>query len=240
MAYRAGLLVTAPGIISLDELGKLMPEGVQPVIATILMSTATPEGVEEYESHVEYTARQLAIGKVDCVIQITVAAALSGRPETPDEMAQQIRSVIDVPVVIAARASTNALKFMGIRRPIVLGAYNSPMLERLRQLFIWEGVEPLVMVGAGLSHPNQMHSAPADQAFHLALDAAREHAGGDGIWIGGGGWPILHHIEELEQATGLPVVTSNTALIWELQRLSGITTPREHYGQLLRGSHLAQ
>ena len=235
MAYRAGLLLTAPGIVSLDELGRLMPEGVQPVIATILMSSVTPEGVAEYERGVEYVARQLALGKVDCVIQITVSAALSGRRETPDEMAQKIRSVVDVPVVIAARASANALKFMGIRRPIVVGAFNPLMLERLRQLFIWEGVEPFAAVGAGMEHPNQMHSASSDQAFHLALDAARAHPGGDGIWIGGGGWPILDRIHELEQLTNLPVVASNTALIWELQRLSGIATPRERYGRLLRG-----
>ena len=40
-------------------------------------------------------------------------------------------------------------------------------------------------------------------------------------------------IEELEQALGKPVVTSNQALVWHSLRLSGYDDAVEGYGQLL-------
>ena len=41
-------------------------------------------------------------------------------------------------------------------------------------------------------------------------------------------------MEELEQAVGQPVITSNQAMIWDTLRLAGIDDKIEGYGRLFR------
>jgi len=45
---------------------------------------------------------------------------------------------------------------------------------------------------------------------------------------------VLDIIEDLEQALGKPVVTSNQALIWDALRLAGIDDKLDRFGTLFK------
>ena len=52
--------------------------------------------------------------------------------------------------------------------------------------------------------------------------------------IGGTGFRCVGIIETLERDLGKPVITANQASLWHCLRMTGIRTPVEGYGALLR------
>ena len=48
--------------------------------------------------------------------------------------------------------------------------------------------------------------------------------------------PTLPLLDRLENALGVPVVSSNTATLWQALRLAGVTPALAGAGRLLRGS----
>ena len=59
-------------------------------------------------------------------------------------------------------------------------------------------------------------------------------AAADGVLIGGTGFRCVGIIDTLEKDLGRPVITANQASLWHCLRMSGIHTPVEGYGALLR------
>jgi len=65
----------------------------------------------------------------------------------------------------------------------------------------------------------------------LSLEGLSE---GDGIFISCTGLKTVPLIEELEQKTGLPVITAVQATFWNSLEIAGIKKKPENYGSLLR------
>ena len=55
-----------------------------------------------------------------------------------------------------------------------------------------------------------------------------------GVLIGGTGFRCVGILETLERDLGRPVISANQASLWHCLRMSGIRTPVEGYGALLR------
>ena len=56
----------------------------------------------------------------------------------------------------------------------------------------------------------------------------------DGVLIGGTGFRCVGILETLERDLGRPVISANQASLWHCLRMTGINTPIEGYGALLR------
>ena len=61
-----------------------------------------------------------------------------------------------------------------------------------------------------------------------------DHPKAEAILISCGALRTLDVIEEIEQSTGKPVVTSNQSMMWNCLRMSGIEDRLDGYGILFR------
>jgi maleate isomerase len=77
-----------------------------------------------------------------------------------------------------------------------------------------------------------MGATKPSQAYQSAMEAVVPEA--DGIFITCTNFRCSDVIEEIENDSGIPVVTSNQATAWHLMKLLGINDVVEGYGQLLR------
>ena len=73
-----------------------------------------------------------------------------------------------------------------------------------------------------------------DETYALAKEVARSAPDADGILISCGNLRSFEAIEALEKDTGLPVVTSNQAGLWQALRMVGIHDQLPNLGRLLR------
>lgn len=149
------------------------------------------------------------------------------------------------PVRTAGQAMTAALAAAGVRRPLVVLPpwFTRPTLDaaaaylsgagldvaattQFRLDTQWDGVTRHLLFDRGGRwevHPDEVRRQVV----------AAVPAGADGVLIPGSGFRSREAIEPLERELGVPVVTSNQAVLWDLLRLAGVDAAVPHAGRLL-------
>lgn len=131
-----------------------------------------------------------------------------------------------------AVAGTNALKFLGVQRMVLLTPYPSELHKQFLPYFRRDGFDIVSDATFGLSTDRQIGHLSKHSIFQASKELT---ASGlvDGIFISCTGISIVSNIQELEGELGIPVVTSTQALAWDALRLGGYREPVQSYGKLL-------
>ena len=94
------------------------------------------------------------------------------------------------------------------------------------------GFELLNVQGLNLSYDTQITSVKP--SFISKFAKSIDHSDAEAIFLSCGAFRTLDVIEEIEQATGKPVVTSNQSMMWNCLRMAGIEDRIDGYGTLFR------
>src|SRR5918996_411228 len=84
----------------------------------------------------------------------------------------------------------------------------------------------------GIKKSIDMGKVEPEETYLLAKQVVRSAPGADGILISCGNLRSFEAIEPLETDTGLPVVTSNQAGLWQALRIAGIEDELPNLGRL--------
>ncbi len=129
-------------------------------------------------------------------------------------------------------AAEEAMRFLGFKKIVITGPYIEEINESFRVFYENSGFEVLNVTGLDIEDLYEMGATKPSQAYKAAMEAVVPEA--DGIFITCTNFRCSDVIEEIEQDSGKPVVTSNQATAWHLMKLLGINEVIEGYGQLLR------
>jgi maleate isomerase len=91
----------------------------------------------------------------------------------------------------------------------------------------WRDVPPGELYAEGMGFAQQI------EPLYAQVRAACP-PGADGVLIAGTGFRCVGILEALEQDLGRPVLSANQASLWHCLRSTGVRTPVEGYGSLLR------
>ncbi|MEM6408217.1 MAG: Asp/Glu racemase [Pseudomonadota bacterium] len=122
-------------------------------------------------------------------------------------------------------ALLSACAALQIKRLAILSPYVAEVSDRLRQVLAARGVETPVF--GSFAEPEEAKVARIDTGSIVA--AGTELVAGaevDGLFLSCTNLRSLEAIPQLEEATGLPVLSSNQVLAWEMARLAGLSVPR--------------
>ncbi|MDX1609732.1 MAG: aspartate/glutamate racemase family protein [Halofilum sp. (in: g-proteobacteria)] len=136
------------------------------------------------------------------------------------------------PVISPITAARAAFDELGVTRVAVLTPYVDEVNRMLVQHIEDEGIGVTVLANFGLHTDAEIASVPAEAVAAAAREMDR--AGAEGLFISCTGLRVGRIIEPLEAELGLPVVTSNQAMAWDLLRQAGHAQPVEGYGELMR------
>jgi len=138
----------------------------------------------------------------------------------------------DVPVTTPIAAAAEALRTLGATRIAVVTPYSEDVTWPIVDYFEQAGLE-VVSVGSFLE-PSDFNVARISEASISAgvrtIAAAKEC---DAVFVSCTSLRSLSIIPALEAELGIPVVSSNQALIWKLLRLAGVDDSVEDRGSLL-------
>jgi maleate isomerase len=126
------------------------------------------------------------------------------------------------------------LRTLGITRPAIATSYLADIDARLVQVLEQSGFKVAAIRGMGFKRSIDMGKVQPDETFRLAREVVRSAPEADGILVSCGNLRSFEAIEPLESDTGLPVVTSNQAGLWQALRMAGITDRLAHLGRLLK------
>ena len=95
-----------------------------------------------------------------------------------------------------------------------------------------KGFELLNVQGLNITYDSQITCVKP--SFISKFAKSVDHPKAEAIFISCGALRTLDVIEEIEQSTGKPVVTSNQSMMWNCLRMAGIEDRLDGYGILFR------
>jgi maleate isomerase len=95
-------------------------------------------------------------------------------------------------------------------------------------------VKVLAIKGLEVAKPVDQVKLPDYASYRVARELFHRHPDVDSLIIQGR-WRSVAYVQELEDDTGKPVLSSTAASLWWVMQTLGMKVPIEGYGQLLRG-----
>jgi len=231
---KIGRISPSPETVGAEEWRRSMPDGVCLVETRTLVHDVTVEGLAEAVTQVERAALELASAEVDVILQAGTAIAFFRGLGHDAELSRRIAAATGIRATTSLTAVVEALRALGIRRPAIATSYIADIDARLKDVLEKSGFEVAAIKGMGIQKSIDMGKVKPEETYRLAQDVARSAPGADGILVSCGNLRSFEAIEPLETDTGLPVVTSNQAGLWQALRLVGVNEHLPNLGRLLR------
>ena len=231
---KIGRISPSPETVGCEEWRRALPEGVCLVETRTLLHDVTVEGLAETVTQIERAALELASAEVDVILQAGTAIAFFRGFGHDQELSRRINAVTGIKSTTSLTSVVDALRALGIKRPAIATSYLPDIDARLVDVLEQSGFRVAGIRGMGLKRSIDMGKVMPDETYRFARAVATDTVGADGILISCGNLRTFEAIEPLEADTGLPVVTSNQAGLWQALRLAGVQERLPNLGKLLR------
>ena len=224
--YRArlGLIVPPNNTVSEAEWASAMPDGVTLHATRFRLNplARTAAELEVLRTGLLDACRMLAEPEMSAIaFACTAPSAVSPRAV----MEAQMTEACGLPAATAAAAVVDALLALGTRRAVVMSPFSATVTQHEADFMAAEGIQVLSQHSLG----HDTYQPGRRLAIHriaaaLVRDAAlRIDAGAaDAIVLSGTNLFTFPVIADIEAASGLPVVSSNQALLWSTLRKAGV------------------
>ena len=231
---KIGRISPSPETVGCEEWRRALPEGVCLVETRTLLHDVTVEGLAETVTQIERAALELASAEVDVILQAGTAIAFFRGFGHDQELSRRINVATGIKSTTSLTSVVDALRALGVKRPAIATSYLPDIDARLVDVLEQSGFRVAGIRGMGLKRSIDMGKVMPDETYRFARAVATDTVGADGILISCGNLRTFEAIEPLEADTGLPVVTSNQAGLWQALRLAGVQERLPNLGKLLR------
>lgn len=221
---RLGLIVPPNNTVSEAEWASAMPVGVSlhatrfrlnPLAKTEAELAVLREGL--LDACAMLAEAEMSVIAFGC----TAPSAVSPRADMEAAMTQ----ASGLPCATAAAAVVDALEALDARRVVLMSPFSAAVTQHEAHFMAQEGIEVLSQhsLGHGTYAPGkrlEIHRIAPAEVRHAVLSIEASQA--DAIVLSGTNLVTFPVIEEIEAASGKPVVASNQALLWSALRKAGV------------------
>jgi maleate cis-trans isomerase len=226
---RIGHLNPSPATVGSEEWRKAAPQGVAFVGSRYTLDRNDRAGHDQMLIELERAAREVASAGVDVIIQCSTLAAL-GREA---EIRQRIETATGVPALTVLGSIVQALHAEGSHR-IALGTpYTEAQNLALAEFLNSEGFEVVASKGLNKERSIEFGAEEPHVFYRLGKQTARLAPQADTLLLTCGNTRTFEILEALEWDTGLKVISSNQAALWNSLRVAGVGEPIKGFGRLL-------
>lgn len=206
-ARRVGHLYPSGGI-SEHEIQRMAPEGLHFLTTRMPFRRTGREDDLNLLRDVETHAALLADAQVELIAFNCTAASLMAGPGVVE---QRIERATGIPAVTTIDGVMRALARLGARRVALFTPYPEEVVAEEIRYLARHGVEVVAQRHLPCATPVEQGAIPPERWLDLARTTPV--AGAEALLFSCAGIVISPAIAAIEQATGLPVVTSNSALL---------------------------
>lgn len=222
-AGRIGVIEISSSVALSAEMPTALPVGVLAVFARIRLpaqevSVAALDAMLR-STDLESAAEQLADADVSLITFACTSGSLIHGPGWNQKLIQRIESASGASATTTATAVVDALRHVGGKRLSVGTPYPDDVNKAERAFLEAVGFEVAHMEGLGRSTDRAIGRLSPEQVRRLALAVAETPS--DAVFLSCTNMPTLSLLEELKRTVGRPVVSSNSATIWDACRRLG-------------------
>ena len=234
-----GIVNPTRGTGSIEELMRLLPEGIGVIVAHNNIRRGTEA---EFRSVMESYAAQVRgfaedPDKVDMIHPAGTPPFMVVGYEREQELVAQWEKEYGIPVFTSGMNQCRAMRALGMKRFVGIG-YDFEDTEIVRRYFVAAGLDPVALVKLP-GNWEAVSRASSRVVYGLIKQTYLEHRHEvDGIYMQGSKWRVLDIVDMLEQDLGCPVLHPVAARAWEIQRRLHVRQKISGFGQLLAGMPL--
>lgn len=236
MTTRLGILVPSGNPTVEPEFYRMAPNDVTVHFSRLDSREGTPgahAGMEHrllgYVNALPVAIPPLAAVHPSVVILAHTSVSYATGFESEPGLIEQIEALAGCPAVTASRAILAAFAALDARR-IALATPYSEAVEALGARY-WRAAGLEIVAHRRLENVTNIYDESEQRAYDLgcATDTSRA----DALLISGTGLPTSGIVQKLEQTIGKPVITGQTAALWQGLRTAKASRRIEGYGRLL-------
>ena len=150
------------------------------------------------------------------------------------QVVAELSRQIGLPVSTAMSATVQAMKHLKIRSTVIATAYKETINQAVKRYYEDGGLEVLAIKGLEVSKPVDQVKLPDYASYKVARELYAQHSATDSLLIQGR-WRSVAYVQELEDDTQKPAVSSTAASLWWVMHVLGIKVPIPGFGRLLSG-----
>ena len=228
---RIGVIALATDFNIEQDLRRMYPADVEPFTSRVRnMNPLTIENLRRMEPGISAAADCILPGtQLDAMIYACTSGTVAIGIERITELVQQSRP--GVPVTNPVTAAFAAFETLGARRISILTPYTEAVNEEVAAFFTKSGYEMLNIAGFGFEDDTAMTYIDPQDIAAAAKEICDPQA--DLLFISCTALRASLVLDQIEQALGKPVVSSNQALAWHSLQLLGYPQPVTGFGRLL-------
>lgn len=226
---RLGMLLPSSNPVAEPEITRILPPGVSLNTTRLKLAGSTREDLLGMTEGVEDAVALLSDAGIDRLV-FNCTAVSTFDPEMGEALRQRMEVVAGRPATSTADAIVAALKSLGSRRIALISPYIDPVVEREVAFLQHYGCEVVHSSGMGLKEGRAMSAVEPGEWYRQAMDHAA--SGADLCFLSCTAIRVFDIIADLERDLGIPVMTSNQAMIWWCLREGGVSDPLPSLGRL--------
>ena len=213
---KLGIIVPSWNTVMEYEWQRLAGEGISVHAQRIRHLADTEADLAWLGTRAPAAAELLSHAKVQAICYGCTASGFLEAPADDLEHEAALTRATGIPTVASSASIVRALRAVGATRISVASPYEPWLNERVRQHLEAAGFTVVAMKGLG----TQAHGSISTETVRaLALEVVRPET--QAIFISCSNFRTLDILAQVEQATGLPVITSNQAALWGTLRAIG-------------------
>jgi arylmalonate decarboxylase len=213
--------------------GPQMYPQVRFVARGVGVRSLTPAGYDGAWNGIVPAAEALAGEGVEAIMVIGTSLTFYRGYDAHARLLEKLAAVTGLPVSTMSAAVVEGLRSVQARRIAVCTAYADEVNRRLADFLTESGFEVLALQGFGLLGFGDPSSKSEDDIVALSEKVCAQAPQAEGLLISCGGLRTLDVTKPIEDAHGIPVVSSMPAAFWAAMRLAGASPSLAGYGRLL-------
>jgi maleate cis-trans isomerase len=211
---------------------KVAPDRVLQVGVACMVQDWREDEYEKALAKVDVCVRELARRGVQCIHHGGVPLVISRGYGFETELVKRIEKIAKVPASTSVVSLMEALRFLGIKRPVVVDPYPDALHEKFIAYLQRAAFEVAHSESMRMDF-TKMYAVDLEDVYQFAEQAFAKAAQADGLCFACPQYPIIDVVAKLEQEIGKPVVPASLAQIWKCLKMVGINDPRPGYGSLI-------
>lgn len=221
---RLGVIVPSTNTAVEHEFPRQLPDNIDLHTARVRLSSVTVDGLDAMAGRATNAGSRIGDVPVDAVGYACTTGSLLHGPDFARDLEASLHSTVGAPAAVTALSVDRALSALGIERPAVITPYSQSLVTRERDYLEALGYSVSTIDGRGIQDNHQIGQLTPAEAATQAKTCLRAAPDSDGVFISCTNYRTMPVIEQLESRFELPVVSSNTATLWNLLSLAGAST----------------
>lgn len=217
---------------STEQFIRLIPEGIGVIPILQDVRAGTREEFENALASYRDIAGRLAEAEVDLIHHSGTPPFMMQGYKGEARLIRRWERELGVPMFTANQNIVKALRVFGARR--IIGVSYSRLQNELTREYLTEaGFDVLAMEPIEVPFELAGELSPHRVYAHVR-ETFLSQPKAEAIYLQGNAWKVLGIVEMLENDFGVPVIETNAALSWEVQKRLHVREPRQGCGRLLR------